>query len=123
MRELMELERQKLAIQFAAVEVAIDDKIQFQTKKIVDVVSGAISAAVVQLKEDNLMRDIGLKTHLAVMKGELTAEIGHVRTELKADIADVRTELADVRTELKADIADVKGEIQRLEETVDNHTH
>ncbi|MGP3920249.1 hypothetical protein [Nonomuraea sp. 10N515B] len=116
MRELVELERQKLAIQFAAVEVAIDDKIQLQTKKIVDVVSGAISAAVGQLKEDNLMRDIALKTHLGVMKGELTAEIGHVRTELKADIADVRSEL-------KADIADVKGEIQRLEEKFDNHTH
>ncbi|MGP3964511.1 hypothetical protein ACTWPT_51985 [Nonomuraea sp. 3N208] len=98
MRELMELERHKLAIQFAAVEVAIDDKIQLQTKKIVDVVSGAISAAVAQLKEDNMVRDVGLKTHLGVMKGQLTAEIGHVRTELKADIA-------------------------RLEEKIDNHAH
>jgi hypothetical protein len=98
MRELVDLERQKLAIQFAAVEVAIDDKIQLQTKKIVDVVSGAISTAVAQLKEDDMGRDIELKTRLGIMTGELTAEIRHVQTELEADIA-------------------------RLEEKLDNHAH
>ncbi|WP_188192401.1 hypothetical protein [Nonomuraea sp. SYSU D8015] len=120
MRELVGLERQKHAIQFAAVEVAIEDKIQRYTqemvkhtqaitqemgKNVINVMSGALSKAVTDLKEDNLRRDIEFKLQLSLAKTEL------------------KTEIAGVRSELKADIADVKGEIQRLEEKFDNHAH
>lgn len=82
MRELMELERQKLAIQFAAIEVAIDDKIQLQTKKIVDVMSRTIAGAVTELKEDNVRRDLALRNELGAMKGELKADIARLEEKL-----------------------------------------
>ncbi|MFI7707171.1 hypothetical protein [Nonomuraea sp. NPDC049480] len=75
-QEKVEIERQKLAIQFAAIEVRIDDKIQLQTKKIIDAVSGMVSGAVTELKAE-----------MARGHYELKNEISGVRSELKADIA------------------------------------
>jgi hypothetical protein len=112
MRELMELEqkkveieRQKLAIQFAAVEVAIDDKIQLQTQKIIDAMSGMTSRAVTSIKEDMLGLETKLSLAISVSKAELKMDISNVRSELHAEIADVR------------------ADIHRLEAKLDNHTH
>ncbi|MEV6156163.1 hypothetical protein AB0L53_38055 [Nonomuraea sp. NPDC052129] len=91
-QQLLDLERQKLAIQIAATEVWIDDKVKASEGRIINAVTGAITNAVVELKGD----------------------IMDLRSELKADIQDVRTELHDVRTELKA-------EMVRLEHKIDNH--
>ncbi|MFI6325135.1 hypothetical protein ACIBG8_47000 [Nonomuraea sp. NPDC050556] len=63
-QEFVNLERQKLAIQFAAVEVRIDDKIQAQTQKIIEAISGAVSMGITDLK----------------------SEMIDIRNELKADI-------------------------------------
>lgn len=82
MQELMELEhkkveleRQKLAIQFAAVEVRIDDKIQAQTRRIIEAITGAVTLAATDLKSEMLD-----------MRSELKADIAGLRTELKGDI-------------------------------------
>ncbi|MEU0571714.1 hypothetical protein ABZ297_40835 [Nonomuraea sp. NPDC005983] len=100
-QEILELERQKLAIQVAAAEVMMDDKIRASERRVIDAVTGAITNAVVELKSDNM---------------DLKAELKSVRNELKGEIGDVRNEIRDVRNELKADIL-------RLEEKIDNHAH
>ncbi|MER7501855.1 hypothetical protein AB0L05_01265 [Nonomuraea pusilla] len=95
--ELLQLERQKLAIQFAAIEVAIDDKIKASEHRVVQAVTNAITSAVMDLKRDNLALQAGL-------------------AEVRAEVADVRAEVGDLRTELKQDIL-------RLEQKLDNHVH
>lgn len=109
MAEILDLQRQKLAIQHAATEVVMDDKIRSSEKRIVTAVTGAITNAVLELKSE--LRDL---------RAELKHDIASVRDELKSDIASVRDELkgdiADVRTELKTDIAS-------LERKLDCHAH
>ncbi|MEU7864094.1 hypothetical protein [Nonomuraea sp. NPDC049141] len=109
-QQLLDLERQKLAIQIAATEVWIDDKVKASEGRIIAAVTGAITNAVVELKSDIM---------------DVRSELRGTRAELKAEIHDVRTELHEVRTELKAEIHDVrtelKAEIVRLEHKLDNH--
>ncbi|MFI6598744.1 hypothetical protein ACIBHX_21015 [Nonomuraea sp. NPDC050536] len=93
-QEVLDLERQKLAIQFAATEVRMDDKIRASERRIIDAVTGAITNAVVELKGDIMSVETGL-----------------------------RTELAGVRTELAAVESSLKGDIARLEQKIDNHVH
>ncbi|MFG1690422.1 hypothetical protein ACGFNP_60480 [Nonomuraea sp. NPDC049269] len=113
-QQLLDLERQKLAIQIAATEVWIDDKVKASEGRIIAAVTGAITNAVVELKSDIM----DVRSELRGTRAELKAEIQDVRTELKVEIHGVRTELKteiqDVRTELKA-------EIVRLEHKIDNH--
>ncbi|NRQ37180.1 hypothetical protein HII36_35890 [Nonomuraea sp. NN258] len=75
MNQLLDLERQKLAIQFAAIDAAINDKIDAQTRKITDAVSGAIALAATDIR-----------TEILISRAELKQDISDVRTELKADI-------------------------------------
>lgn len=98
MAEILDLQRQKLAIQHAATEVVMDDKIRSSEKRIVTAVTGAITNAVLELKSE--LRDL---------RAELKHDIASVRDELKGDIADVRTEL--------------KTDIARLERKLDCHAH
>lgn len=49
--------------------------------------------------------------HQPATKGDLTAAVTGLRTELKGDIAAVRSELAAVKTELKDDIKNLSGEL------------
>jgi hypothetical protein len=114
--EILDLERQKLAIQHAATEVVMDDKIRASDKRVITAVSGAITNAVMELKREM----IDIRAELASVRTELKGDIASVRTELRDDIASVRDELksdiAEVRTELKSDIA-------RLEQKFDCHAH
>ncbi|WP_156325907.1 hypothetical protein [Nonomuraea sp. SBT364] len=96
-QELMELERQKSIIYFAAVETAIDEKIQASEKRMVHAITDVVTNAVVTLK----------------------AEIMVVRDELK----ETRTELKETRTELKETRTELKADIHRLEEKIGTHTH
>jgi chromosome segregation ATPase len=63
---------------------------------------------------------------------ELKAEIGAVRTELKAEMessrAELKAEIGAVRTDLKGELSDfggeiggLKGEIKELRQTMDHH--
>lgn len=60
---------------------------------------------------------LATKDDLAVLGGDLRAEIAHLRTELKTEMADVRTELktemAHLRTDLTAEMRDRTGEQTR----------
>ncbi|MFI6788483.1 hypothetical protein ACIBG4_14260 [Nonomuraea sp. NPDC050383] len=116
MQEILDLERQKIAIQHSAAEARMDVKIEASEKRIIHAVTNAITGAVVELKREI----IGVRI-------ELKQDIADVRTELKQDIADVRTEIANVRTELTDEIRSVrtelKGDIARLEQKIDCHAH
>ncbi|WP_433515751.1 hypothetical protein ACQP2T_09225 [Nonomuraea sp. CA-143628] len=71
-QQILELERQKLAIQIAATEVWIDDKVRASEGRIIEAVTGAITNAVVELKGD-----------IMDVRSELKAEM--VRLEHKID--------------------------------------
>ncbi|SEK46216.1 hypothetical protein SAMN05660976_00605 [Nonomuraea pusilla] len=76
--ELLQLERQKLALQFAAIETRIDDKIKASEHRVVEAVTNAITSAVMDLKRDNMALQAGLTD---------------LRTELKQDILRLEQKL------------------------------
>lgn len=76
--ELLQLERQKLALQFAAIEMRIDDKIKASEHRVVEAVTNAITSAVMDLKRDNMALQAGLTD---------------LRTELKQDILRLEQKL------------------------------
>ncbi len=49
------------------------------------------------------------------------ADLGEVKTELKADVAAVRAELGEVKTELKADVAAVRVDLAEMETRLYRH--
>ncbi|MDA0636531.1 hypothetical protein OUY22_24210 [Nonomuraea sp. MCN248] len=130
-QEILDIERQKLAIHVAAAEMRMDDKDRASEQRMIEAITNVVTDAVVTLKaEMSLMRD-ELRGEIQDVRAELKADIHGLRAELKEEIQSVRTELKEeiqsVRTELKEEIQSVrtelKGDIARLERKLDNHTH
>ena len=66
--------------------------------------------------------DLGeVKTELKADVAAVRAELGEVKTELKADVAAVRAELGEVKTELKADVAAVRVDLAEMETRLYRH--
>jgi len=51
---------------------------------------------------------LATKDDLAVLGGNLRAEMAALRTDLKTEMADLRTEMADLRTELKTEMVELR---------------
>jgi chromosome segregation ATPase len=128
-QEILDIERQKLAIHVAAVEARMDDKDRASETRMIDAITNIVTDAVVGLKaEIALGRD-----QMLLIRDELKGEIQDLRAEVKCDIHSLRTELAQAKADIaeakadiaqvKEDVAQVKEDLARVEQKLDNHTH
>jgi archaellum component FlaC len=93
--EILDLERRKLAIQVAAYEVRMDDKIKASEKRIIDAVTNAIAPLAVDLE--------GVKLDVA---------------ELKTDVSELKTDVS----ELKTNVSELKTNVHRILELVEQRS-
>ncbi|MBO3746380.1 hypothetical protein J5X84_09920 [Streptosporangiaceae bacterium NEAU-GS5] len=118
-QEILGLERQKLAIQFARTEAMMDDRIESSHKRIAaamadvvaaaaaDVVGDVVSKAVAKLQQDILSTQILLRTDIKVIGLELKSDIARLDdriTRVEERVIHVEGRVTEIEERLAADI-------------------